>query len=128
MDTIELPKLKRMPQRQGGHVIYGTSDESICPEHKFCAYTGDEVARCHICHALHFTDEHGDMPPERTAPCVCPRCGELFSSKTSFDKHKRPNFGCYKPEKRGLILVDDTDKYGTVWQIWANPGSRPDDI
>lgn len=127
--TIELPRLKRMPERLGGHVTYGTGEESICPEHQFCSYTGDEKHRCHVCHSnTHLTGDHGDLPPDRTAPCLCPKCEELFTSITAFKKHKRPNFGCYKPERRGLVLIDQTDKYGVIWSIWANPGSRPDDI
>jgi hypothetical protein len=47
----------------------------------------------------------------------------LFTSITAFNKHKRPNSGCYRPEKRGLVLVDQKG-----WLLWANPGSRPDDI
>lgn len=119
-DTIELPKLKRA---RGGWVIYATGEDSICPYHQFCAYTGSERGRCQLCHSTHETDEHGDLPPSRTAPCLCPRCGELFTSITAFNKHKRSNFGCYKPEKRGLVLVDQKG-----WLLWANPGSRPDDI
>ena len=100
-----------------------------CPYHKsksgrqLCAFTGDEPGRCQICHALHETDDHGDYPPGRTAPCLCVMCDELFSSITAFDRHKRPNYKCYNPERRGLILVN---KNG--WLIWANPGSRPEDV
>ena len=121
--TVELPRLKRMPERNGGHVIYGIGEVSICPEHKFCAYTGDEPNRCHFCHADHPTDEHGDYPPGRVAPCLCPLCDELFSSKTATTLQRRPDGRCYKPERRGLVLVNKND-----WLIWANPGDRPDDI
>ena len=126
--TVELPKLNRMPERQGGHVIYGAYEDSICPEHQFCAYTGDEKHRCHICHGKHLTDEHDELPPERTAPCLCAKCGELFTSRTGFDMHFRRGYRCGNPERRGLVLVEQTDKYGTVWELWAKPGSRPDDI
>lgn len=119
-DTIELPKPKRA---RGGWTLYGRNEDSICQYHQFCAFTGSEVSRCHICHGLHFTDEHGDLPPGRTAPCLCPRCAELFTSITAFNKHKRPNSGCYNPERRGLELVNQRG-----WLLWANPGSRPDDI
>ena len=122
---IELPYPKRA---RGGWTLYTTGEDSICPYHRFCAFTGSEVSRCQICHGLHFTDEHGDLPPEREAPCLCSRCGELFTSITAFQKHKRPDFRCYKPERRKLVLVELTDKYGGVWQIWANPGSRPESI
>jgi hypothetical protein len=122
--TIGLPPLKRMPERLGGHVIYGTGEDSMCQEHQFCAYTRDEKNRCHVCHSsTHLTDDHGDLPPGRLAPCLCSLCGELFTSITAFNKHKRPNLGCYNPEKRGLILIDQRG-----WLLWANPGSRPEDI
>lgn len=125
-DTVELPRPKRA---RGGWTLYDRNEDSVCSYHQFCAFTGNEVSRCHICHGLHFTDEHGDLPPERTAPCLCSRCGELFTSITSFSRHKRPNFvGCYNPERRGLVEVEQTDKYGDDWILWANPGSRPDDI
>lgn len=118
--TVELPKLKRA---RGGWAMYGAYEDSICPQHQFCCYTGDEPGICSVCHADHETDEHGDLPPGRTAPCLCPRCEELFTSITAFNKHKRPNGGCYKPEKRGLILANQRG-----WLLWANPGSRPEDI
>lgn len=97
---------------------------AICPVHQFCAFTGDEKDRCSICHSSkHLTDDHGDLPPGRTAPCLCDRCGELFTSKTPFGIHFRPNGKCGNPERRGLILVT---KNG--WLMWGKPGSRPDDI
>lgn len=127
--TVELPPLKRMPERLGGHVIYATGEESLCPEHQFCCYTGDEKRRCHVCHSnTHLTDDHGDLPPERLAPCLCGKCGELFTSVTGFNMHFGRGYKCRNPEKRGLILVRQKDKYGTVWQLWAKPGSRPEDI
>jgi len=119
--TVELPRLKRA---RGGWVMYGAYEDSICQYHQFCCYSGDERGRCAECHSnTHLTDEHGELPPTRLAPCLCPKCGELFTSITAFNKHKRPNFGCYNPEKRGLILVDQKG-----WLLWANPGSRPEDI
>lgn len=119
--TVELPKPKRA---RGGWALYKQGEDSICQYHQFCAYTGDEPGLCQVCHAPHETEDHGDLPPKRTAPCLCAMCDELFTSKTSFNKHKRPNLiGCYKPERRGLILVNQRG-----WLLWANPGSRPDDI
>lgn len=119
--TVELPKLKRA---RGGWVLYGRNDDSICPEHQFCTYSGDEPGLCRICHGQHDTDDHYDLPPGRLAPCLCSRCGELFTSITAFAKHKRPDLvRCYKPEKRGLILANQRG-----WLLWANPGSRPEDI
>ncbi|HWI70132.1 MAG TPA: hypothetical protein VNS88_17500 [Nitrospiraceae bacterium] len=118
--TIGLPKVRRA---RGGWALYGAYEESMCPYHQFCSFTGDEPERCQICHGLHSTDKHGEIPPGRTAPCLCPMCKELFTSKTAFNKHKRPNGKCYNPEKRGLVLVNQND-----WFLWANPGSRPDDI
>jgi hypothetical protein len=122
--TVELPPLKRMPERIGGHVIYATGEDSQCPEHQFCCYTGSEKHRCHICHSnTHLTNDHDELPTGRLAPCLCTRCGELFTSITAFNKHKRPDFRCYNPEKRGLVLANQNG-----WFLWANPGSRPEDI
>jgi hypothetical protein len=124
--AIELPKPKRA---RGGWVIYATSEDSICPYHQFCAYSGSEKDRCAECHSnTHSTSEHGDLPPARTAPCLCSRCGELFTSVTGFRIHFGVTGKCRNPERRGLILVRQKDKYGTVWSLWAKPGSRPEDI
>lgn len=119
---VELPEIKRA---RGGWALYATGEESICQYHQFCAYTGYEHGLCSICHAEHKTVDHGDLPPGRTAPCLCALCKELFTSITAFNKHKRPSpsFGCYKPERRKLVLVDQGG-----WFLWANPGSRPEDI
>ena len=101
----------------------------FCPEHQFCCYTGDEPDRCKLCHSnTHPTDDHGDLPAARIAPCLCSRCGELFKSVSGFNKHFGRNWKCRNPEKRGLVLVEQTDRNGDTWQLWASPGSRPDDI
>jgi hypothetical protein len=123
-DTIELPSLKRMPEYLGGHVIYKTGEESICPEHKGCAYTGDEKDRCPFCHSISgLCDEDacGGLPPGRKQPCFCNYCGELFTSPSSFDQHQRPAGVCRNPAKRGLVLLDQNG-----WQLWGKPGSRPE--
>ena len=123
--TVELPKLRRA---RGGWVLYGPGEDSVCPYHQFCAYSGDERDRCAVCHnSKHKTEEHGDLPPGRTAPCLCGKCGELFTSITGFDLH-RVRDKCRNPAKRGLVVVEQTDLNGDVWQLWAKPGSRPDDI
>jgi len=117
---VELPKLKRT---RAGHVVYGKDENSICPRHQFCAYTGDEPDRCKVCHSnTHLEAEHGDLPPDRKAPCLCHRCGELFTAWSSFDLHRSAG-KCRNPEKRGLILIDQNG-----WLLWGKPGSRPDDI
>ena len=109
-------------------MLYGNSEDSVCPYHQFCAYAGDEKDRCARCHSdTHSTKDHGDLPPDRTAPCLCSRCGELFTAITGFDLHQVRG-KCKNPAKRGLVVVEQTDKYGDVWTIWAKPGSRPDDI
>ena len=121
IQIINLPPLRRAP---GGHVAYATGERSICPEHDFCAYSGDEKDRCEICHSnTHLEDEHGDLPPGRTAPCLCHRCEELFTSITAFDMHQRPAGICRSPERRGLVLINQNG-----WMLWGKPGSRPDDI
>lgn len=115
--TLELPRIKRA---RGGWAIYGTGEDSICPYHQFCAFTGDERNLCQICHATHPTDEHGDLPPKRLAPCLCAKCGELFTSVTGFTVHIGPGFKCRNPERRGLVLVEQNG-----WSMWAKPGSPP---
>jgi hypothetical protein len=120
--VVELPKLRRA--RNGIHVIYGAYEDSICPQHQFCCYTGDEVGRCSICHSsYHDTEDHGDLPPGRIAPCLCSRCGELFTSATGFSMHFGKGWKCRNPEKRGLILVNQNG-----WHLWAKPGSRPENL
>jgi hypothetical protein len=47
---------------------------------------------------------------------------------TGFSIHFGRGGKCRNPERRGLVLVKQTDKYGTVWQLWAKPGSRPEDL
>jgi hypothetical protein len=124
--TVELPKLKRA---RGGWVMYGAYEDSVCPYHQFCTFSGDERNRCAECHSdTHLTEDHGDLPPERIAPCLCSRCGELFTSVTGFSQHFGNGGKCRNPEKRGLVLVEQADRYGTVWQLWAKPGSRPEDL
>jgi hypothetical protein len=124
--TVELPPIRRAP---GGWALYEAREESICPRHQFCAYTGDEPGLCAVCHSsLHDTDDHGDLPPHQVSRCLCAGCQELFTSISSFDQHQRPAGVCRNPAKRGLVLVKKTDRYGTVWQMWAKPGSRPDDL
>ena len=124
--TVELPRIRRA---RGGWALYGAYEESICPQHQFCCYTGDERKLCGICHSgTHPTDEHGDLPPGRTAPCLCGKCGELFTSVTGFNMHFGRNWKCRNPERRGLVLVKQTDRNGDVWQLWAKPGSRPEDL
>jgi len=124
--TVELPKLRRAP---GGWVLYETREPSVCPYHDFCAYSGDEKWCCNLCHSsLHDTEDHGDLPPHQTSPCLCASCGELFTAVSAFDKHQRPAGISRKPGKRGLVLISKTDRYGTVWQMWANPGERPKDM
>jgi hypothetical protein len=124
--NVELPRLRRA---RGGWALYGAYEESVCPYHQFCAYSGDERNRCAQCHRRdHATDEHGDLPPGRIAPCLCPRCGELFTSVTGFSMHFGVGGKCRNPEKRGLVLVEQADRWGVVWQLWAKPGSRPDDL
>ena len=123
--TVELPKLKRA---RGGWVMYEAGQDSICQYHQFCAYSGNERGLCAECHSsCHTTDDHGDIPPHWLSACLCNSCGELFSSKTSFDQHRSLN-RCRNPEKRGLELIEKADRYGTVWSIWASPGSRPEDL
>ena len=122
--TIELPRLRRMPERLGGHVIYKTGEESICPQHRFCAYTGDEKDRCPNCHSrrdLCDDDACGGLPPGRVQPCFCDRCCELFTSPTGFDMHLRTGYRCGNPERRGLILYNQNG-----WSLWGKPGSRPE--
>jgi hypothetical protein len=124
--TVELPKLRRA---RGGWVMYGAYEDSVCQYHQFCTYSGDELGRCARCHSnTHPTNEHGDLPPDRTAPCLCSRCGELFKSRTGFDIHQTQYGRCRNPARRGLVLVKQSDRYGDIWQLWAKPGSRPDDI
>jgi hypothetical protein len=124
--TVELPKLKRA---RGGWVMYGAYENSVCPYHQFCCYSGDEPNLCAQCHcSRHATEDHGDLPPGRTAPCLCARCGELFTAVTGFDMHQRPAGVCRNPAKRGLVLVKQTDRYGDTWELWAKPGSRPEDL
>lgn len=114
-------RLKRMPEHNGGHVIYRAGEESRCPRHSFCSYTGTEKTRCHVCHSnTHLTDEHDELPPGRKSPCLCTYCGELFTSITAFDIHQ-PGGICYRPAKRGLILIEQNG-----WVLWGKPGSRPE--
>jgi hypothetical protein len=123
--TVELPKLKRS---RGGWVLYRTGEDGICPYHQFCAYSGGERGLCAKCHSSwHATEDHGDLPPRWLAVCLCSSCGELFKSRSGFDTH-RVRDRCRNPARRGLVLVEKTDRYGDVWQMWAKPGSRPDDI
>ena len=120
---VELPEISPRSRRGWAR---GTGEESIRrASSRPDAYTGYEHGLCSICHAEHKTVDHGDLPPGRTAPCLCALCKELFTSITAFNKHKRPSpsFGCYKPERRKLVLVDQGG-----WFLWANPGSRPEDI
>ena len=109
--------------------MYGPGEESVCPYHQFCAYSGGERGPCKICHSsYHVTAGHGDLPPNRIAPCLCSKCGELFTSVTGFNIHFGRNYKCRNPAKRGLIIVEQTDRNGDVWQLWAKPGSRPEEI
>jgi hypothetical protein len=124
-DTIELPKLRRA---RGGWVLYGPNEDSICPVHQFCAYSGDERGLCELCHGSHPTDEHDELPPGRLAPCLCRKCGELFKSVTGFNMHFGRAYKCRNPAKRGLITIEQTDRDGYVWTLWAKPGSRPEDV
>jgi hypothetical protein len=124
--TVELPRIRRA---RGGWALYGAYEESICPEHQFCAYTGDERKLCGICHSnTHPTDEHGDLPPARTAPCLCRRCGELFTSVTGFNMHFGRGYKCRNPAKRGLVLITQIDRNDNEWSLWAKPGSRPEGV
>ena len=124
---VNLPKLRRMPESQGGHVLYPPGADSICPYHRWCAYTGDEPNRCPECHrsreigCIHVGE--GGLPPGRKSPCYHPFCGELFTSLTAFDKHLRPvddDRVCRDPAKRGLVLAEQNG-----WFLWGNPGTRP---
>jgi hypothetical protein len=124
--NVELPKLRRA--RNGRHVIYGAYEDSVCYEHQFCSYTGDETDRCSTCHSsYHDTEDHGEIPPHWLAACLCSKCGELFSAVTGFNQH-RSKGKCRNPARRGLVLVDKKDRYGQVWSVWARPGSRPEDV
>jgi hypothetical protein len=124
-DTVELPRIRRA---RGGWALYATGEESICPEHQFCAYTGDERGLCTLCHGNHPADDHYELPPGRLAPCLCSKCGELFTSRTGFDIHFGRGYKCRNPAKRGLVVVEQTDRDGYVWSLWAKPGSRPEDV
>jgi hypothetical protein len=118
---VNLPALRRA---RGGHVIYGPGEESVCPYHQFCAYSGDEPGRCSQCHGLLDEDDicpHLDLPPGRSSPCMCVTCLEVFSSITAFVKHKGSTGKCLNPARRKLVLVTQGD-----WDIWANPGTRPE--
>jgi hypothetical protein len=42
--------------------------------------------------------------------------------------HFGRNWKCRNPERRGLVMVKQTDRNGDVWSLWAKPGSRPEDI
>jgi hypothetical protein len=120
--TVELPPLVRAAE---GHVLYPPGPTSICPNHKFCAYTGDEPDRCAECHGTFDTNGFcpcSALPPGRLSPCFCVRCEELFTSITAFDKHIHKATGKHRsPERVGLVLVEQNG-----WQLWANPGSRPE--
>lgn len=124
---VPLPsqRLRRAPRRRGGHVLYRSGQESVCSNHRLCAYTGKEPDRCPLCHSLAdypsagCEGEHGVLPPNRTRPCYCRGCDELFSSNSAFAHHQTSR-GCRDPERRGLILVD---KGG--WVMWAFPGEAP---
>ena len=111
IEDIELPRLRR-----------------VCPVHeKFCAFTGLEPGRCATCHSNnHDTEDHGDLPPHRIRPCLCASCEELFTAITSFDMHQRPAGVCRDPSRRGLVQVEQKDRYGDVWTLWAKPGERPE--
>lgn len=123
--NIELPKLRRA---RGGWALYGPNEESVCYEHQFCTWTGDEVGRCSFCHSsYHDSEDHGELPPHWLSACLCGRCGELFKSITGFDQH-RSRGKCRNPARRGLVLIEKADRYGEVWSIWARPGSRPEDL
>jgi hypothetical protein len=114
---------------RGGWALYGTGEDSMCQQHQFCCYTGDERKLCAICHSNdHASDEHGDIPPGRIAPCLCSRCGELFTSVTGFNMHFGRGYKCRNPARRGLVVVEQTDRNGDVWSLWAKPGSRPEDV
>jgi hypothetical protein len=125
---VQLPALREMPESLGGHVIYAPGQVSICPQHQYCAYTGDEPNRCPVCHVTNtrgcaHNPDGGGLPPGRRSPCLCARCGELFTSTSSFNKHMRPvgdDRPCRNPERRGLVLVE---QHG--WFLWGNPGSPP---
>jgi hypothetical protein len=120
--TVNLPELVRMPESMGGHVLYEPGPTSICPNHQFCAYTGDEPGRCPACHGRYDADgicPCQELPPGRHSPCLCARCRELFTSLTAFERHM-PGGVCKNPAKRGLVLVEQNG-----WKLWANPGTPP---
>jgi hypothetical protein len=105
---------------EAGHRLYPIGAHSDCPVHQYCAYDGSEPDRCATCHVS--TDigcEHnwGGMPSGKRA-CMCRACGEIFSSNTAFDAHRK-GFECRDPESVGLVVAERGD-----WAVWANPGER----
>jgi hypothetical protein len=51
----------------------------------------------------------------------CARCGEVFASRSAFDKHQsEAGSVCNPPGERGLILVEKTYA-GERWLMWACP-------
>lgn len=54
-----------------------------------------------------------------TATGMCPTCGEMFTSDTGFDMHRRFRRGqCTDPEKVGLVAHDNPAGY----RVWSQPG------
>lgn len=50
--------------------------------------------------------------------CQCPECGEVFSTESNFNKHRKGSYGidrhCVDPESVGLVVGQVGDN--TVWR------------
>ncbi len=110
----------KLARTSAGHRLYPVGADSDCPQHSFCAYDGTEQNRCQRCHASTSVGcEHnwGGIPPGKRA-CGCHACGEIFSSNTAFDRHRKGG-NCLDPEEAGLVVAERGE-----WTFWANPGER----
>jgi len=107
---------------RAGHRLYPINAKSDCPVHAYCAYDGTEPDRCAMCHvSIDVGCEHNWAGmPGGSRPAGCRACGEIFSSNSAFDQHRR-HFECRDPSESGLVLVQRGE-----YDIWAIPGSRPD--
>lgn len=101
--VTDVPLVRRAP---AGHVIYRVGAPSICPEHRWCAYTGDEADRCPRCHASY------------TIGCwhECTGCREAFATETAYYDHLTGEWACLDPGAIGLVLIEQDG-----WTLWAVP-------
>jgi len=53
--------------------------------------------------------------------CVCRACGEVFSTVSNFDRHRRGKHDgdrhCADPASVGLVIGGDPDNGGTFWRM-----------